>query len=77
MGGILTWLARGIVWTTLVVQWPCQVGWLALTTKNRNCSGFYMKTLFLVEYHFALHPPFNFKFNIISIKCHKITGFKN
>ena len=73
--GFFTWLSGVNVWPTGVVQWPCQVGWLALTTKIRNCRGFYMQTLFenktqrqsqitlgyiLVEYHFALHPPFKF-----------------
>jgi hypothetical protein len=48
-------------------------GPVASTTKNRNCRGFYLKTLFskqnpgqshltlgyfLLQYHFAPHPPF-------------------
>ena len=34
------------VWYTGVVHWPSQVGWLVLTTKKRNCCGFYLKNLF-------------------------------
>jgi hypothetical protein len=40
--GIFNWLAGVNVWPTGVVQWPCQVDWLALTTKIRNCRGFYV-----------------------------------
>jgi hypothetical protein len=65
-----------------VVKWPCQVGLLALTTKNRNCHGSYLPTLFEKQkpeaksynirlpfgkiYHFALHPLK--KYNIENIK---------
>ena len=44
--GVFNWLAGVNVWHTGVVQWPCQVGWLALTTKIRSCHGFYLRTLF-------------------------------
>jgi hypothetical protein len=44
--GVFNWLAGVNVWLTGVFQWPCQVGWLALTIKNRKCCGFFLKTLF-------------------------------
>jgi hypothetical protein len=62
-----------IVWPTGVVRWPCKVGWLALTTKSATAAVFTCKfsltnktrrqkrltlSYFLVQYHFALHPPF-------------------
>jgi hypothetical protein len=42
--GLFTWLAGVNVWLTGLVQWPCQVGWLAHPPKN--CRGFYLQTLF-------------------------------
>ena len=70
------------VWPTGVVQWPCQVGWLALTTKIRNCRGFYMQTfsekqnpeakshnirLLFGAISFWTHPLFNMLFITLNI----------
>ena len=61
-----TWLVRVNGWLIGVVQWSCQVGSLALTTKILNCCGFNLLHLFEKQNLKAKSPNIRLIFGAVS-----------